>query len=204
MASEPVDPLQALSAALAVPSDSKEQADLLAKLRESLEAHPSPIPILCTTLIKTVSGAGDSLLKRWVLDLLHFAICRSGLSLEARTQCACSICDFLGMMGLTDLGIFSGFTIPGGPRWSTQRLKSVHRQGRGAMLLGCVPPAIPCAVSAGILLGLLGRLLTCEVIFPDVRTGPRGIPGIYCLSRRGGYWSSCGHRILRTESNLLR
>ena len=86
MASEPVDPLQALSAALAVPSDSKEQADLLAKLRESLEAHPSPIPILCTTLIKTVSGAGDSLLKRWVLDLLHFAICRSALSLEARTQ----------------------------------------------------------------------------------------------------------------------
>lgn len=98
MASETVDPLQALSAALAVPSDSKEQADLLAKLRESLEAHPSPIPILCTTLIKTVSGAGDSLLKRWVLDLLHFAICRSNLSLEARTQCACSICVLLKMV----------------------------------------------------------------------------------------------------------
>ena len=86
MASNPVDPLQQLSAALAVPADSKEQADLLAALRESLEAHPNPIPILCTTLIKTVSGAGDSLLKRWVLDLLHFAICRSSLSLDARTQ----------------------------------------------------------------------------------------------------------------------
>ncbi|KAI0954916.1 hypothetical protein AcW1_006666 [Taiwanofungus camphoratus] len=88
MASNPVDPLQALSAALAVPPDSKEQADLLATLRESLEAHPSPIPILCTTLVKTVSGAGDSLLKRWVLDLLHFAICRSSLTLEVRTQLA--------------------------------------------------------------------------------------------------------------------
>ncbi|KAH7890752.1 Symplekin tight junction protein C terminal-domain-containing protein [Phlebopus sp. FC_14] len=88
MAGNPIDPLQALSAALAVTPDSKEQADLLATLRESLEAHPGPIPILCTTLIKTVSGAGDSLLKRWVLDLLHFAICRSSLSLEARTQLA--------------------------------------------------------------------------------------------------------------------
>lgn len=84
--SNPVDPLQQLSAALAAPADSKEQADLLATLRDSLETHPSPIPILCTTLIKTVSGAGDSLLKRWVLDLLHFAICRSSLSPEARTQ----------------------------------------------------------------------------------------------------------------------
>jgi symplekin len=86
MAGNPVDPLQALSAALSEPPDSKEQADLLAALRESLEAHPSPIPILCTTLIKTVSGAGDSLLKRWVLDLLHFAICRSSLTLEVRAS----------------------------------------------------------------------------------------------------------------------
>ncbi|KDQ61760.1 hypothetical protein JAAARDRAFT_204204 [Jaapia argillacea MUCL 33604] len=83
-----VDPLQALSAALAVPPDSKEQADLLATLRESLESYPGPIPILCKTLIKTVSGAGDSLLKRWVLELLQFAICRSTLSLEVRTDLA--------------------------------------------------------------------------------------------------------------------
>ena len=89
MAGNSADPLQTLSAALAVTADSKEQADLLTTLRESLEAHPGPIPILCTTLIKTVSGAGDSLLKRWVIDLLHFAICRSGLSIDARTQRAC-------------------------------------------------------------------------------------------------------------------
>lgn len=85
--SNPVDPLQQLSAALAAPPDSKDQADLLAALRESLEVFPKPIPILCTTLIKTASSSGDSLLKRWVLDLLHFAICRSSLSVEARTQC---------------------------------------------------------------------------------------------------------------------
>ena len=86
MAGNPLDPLQALSAALAVPADSREQAELLAALRDSLESHPSPIPILCTTLIRTVSGAGDSLLKRWVLDLLHFALARSTLTLDARTQ----------------------------------------------------------------------------------------------------------------------
>ncbi|KAI0675546.1 Symplekin tight junction protein C terminal-domain-containing protein [Trametes maxima] len=82
-----VDPLTQLSLALAAPADSKEQADLLTTLRESLENHPS-LSILCSTLIKTLSGAGDSLLKRWVLDLLHFAICRSGLSIDARTQLA--------------------------------------------------------------------------------------------------------------------
>lgn len=87
MASTQLDPLQQLSAALAAPNDSQQQADLLAALRESLEVYPSPIPILCSTLLlKTASSPNDGLLKRWVLDLLHFAICRSTLSVDARTQ----------------------------------------------------------------------------------------------------------------------
>ncbi len=86
MAGAPFDPLRALSAALAAPADSKEQADALSTLRENLEAHPNPIPVLCSTLISTLSNAGDSVLRRWVLDLLHFAICRANLSVEARTQ----------------------------------------------------------------------------------------------------------------------
>ena len=90
MASTQADPLQQLSAALAAPPDSQQQADLLAALRESLEAYPSPIPVLCSTLLKSVSGPNETL-KRWVLDLLHFAICRSSLSLEARTQRALHI-----------------------------------------------------------------------------------------------------------------
>ncbi|KAG1760128.1 Symplekin tight junction protein C terminal-domain-containing protein [Suillus occidentalis] len=98
MAGNPVDPLQTLSAALAVPADSKEQAEILTTLRESLEAHPNPIPILCTTLIKTVSSAGDSLLKRWVLDLLHFAISRSNLSNEVRTQLASQSVETLAIL----------------------------------------------------------------------------------------------------------
>jgi symplekin len=82
-----MDPLSALAAAIAVEPNSKAQYDLLSDLRESLEAAPGPIPILCTTLFKQLVGSGDSLLKKWFLDLLHFAICRSNLTLEVRTQC---------------------------------------------------------------------------------------------------------------------
>lgn len=89
-ANSPLDPLQALQSALAVPADSKEQLELLTALRENLEAHPNPLPILCTTLIKTVAGAGDSVLKRWVLDLLQFGVAKSSLSIETRTQCTLS------------------------------------------------------------------------------------------------------------------
>ena len=86
MASTPVDPLQTLQAALSAQANSKEQADLLAALRESLEARPAPIPILVDTLLGIAVNAGDSLLKRWILDLLQFAICRSSLIIEQRTQ----------------------------------------------------------------------------------------------------------------------
>jgi symplekin len=81
-----MDPLQALGAALSVPADSKEQADLLAALRETLEAQPHPIPVLCNTLLKTAAGSNDSLLRRWVLDLLHFGIARAPLAVDAHTN----------------------------------------------------------------------------------------------------------------------
>ncbi|KAK2463684.1 hypothetical protein APHAL10511_004435 [Amanita phalloides] len=98
MAGNPVDPLQTLQAALKVPANSEEQADLLATFRESLESHPAPIPILVGTLIGIVVNAGDSLLKRWVIDLLHFAICRSTLSLEQRTQMSSQALDTLAQL----------------------------------------------------------------------------------------------------------
>ncbi|KAF8909398.1 Symplekin tight junction protein C terminal-domain-containing protein [Gymnopilus junonius] len=93
MASNPVDPLQTLQAALTAQADSQEQAQLLNTLRESLESHPSPIPILVQTLFSNVLNASDSLLKRWVLDLLHFAVSRSSLSLDQRTQMAVQCLD---------------------------------------------------------------------------------------------------------------
>ncbi|KAF8518981.1 Symplekin tight junction protein C terminal-domain-containing protein [Hysterangium stoloniferum] len=90
-----LDPLQALSAALAVPANSPEQAALLTSLRDTLEKQQDRIPILCTALITTISGAGDSLLKRWVLNLLHFGLARSSLSIEKRTQLAAQSLDVL-------------------------------------------------------------------------------------------------------------
>ncbi|KAH9995475.1 Symplekin tight junction protein C terminal-domain-containing protein [Russula vinacea] len=90
-----MDPLQALTAALSVPADSKEQADLLAALRETLEALPHPIPILCNTLLKTTAASNDSLLRRWVLELLHFGIARAPLSVDARTNLALQSLDVL-------------------------------------------------------------------------------------------------------------
>ncbi|KAH9479566.1 Symplekin [Psilocybe cubensis] len=98
MASTSNDPLQTLQAALSAPANSQEQANLLATLRESLEANPAPIPILVQTLINVVVNSGDSLLKRWILDLLHFAICRSSLSLDQRTQMAVKALDTLAQL----------------------------------------------------------------------------------------------------------
>lgn len=86
MATHSGDPLQVLQAALHAQTDSQEQADLLATVRQFLEANPSTIPIFCSTIIQRVIGAPDTLLKRWLLDLLHFGMIRSSLSLEARTQ----------------------------------------------------------------------------------------------------------------------
>lgn len=90
-----MDPLNTLQAALTAPADSPEQYDLLNKLRESLEAHPAPIPLLLGTLITLVINQPDSTLKRWVLNLLQFAICRSTLSFEIRTTLSSQMLDTL-------------------------------------------------------------------------------------------------------------
>ncbi|KAJ6591683.1 Symplekin tight junction protein C terminal-domain-containing protein [Mycena vulgaris] len=91
------DPLQTLHAALNAQANSKEQADILASLREALELQPAPIPILVGTFLGHVVN-GDSLLKTWVIDLLHFAICRSPLPLEQRTQLASQNLDTLAQL----------------------------------------------------------------------------------------------------------
>ncbi|KAH9983897.1 Symplekin tight junction protein C terminal-domain-containing protein [Russula compacta] len=90
-----MDPLQALAAALSVPADSKEQADLLVALRETLEAQPHLVPTLCNTLLKTAAGSNDSLFRRWVLELLHFGIARAPLAVDVRASLAAQSLDVL-------------------------------------------------------------------------------------------------------------
>ena len=89
-----MDPLQALQAAYSVPADSKEQEEVLSELRENLEANPSYIPVICSTLIRGLLGVQDSLIRRWTLDLLHYGISKSNLPVERRTERACheSLC----------------------------------------------------------------------------------------------------------------
>lgn len=83
----PLDPLQTLQAALAVQANSKEQAEILATLRAHLELYPGPIRVLVSTLInRNLVAAGDSLLKKWVIELFHFAVARSDLQLEVKTS----------------------------------------------------------------------------------------------------------------------
>lgn len=81
-----MDPLQALQAAYAEQADSDEQADRLSQLREYLEENPNYIPVLCSSLIRGIPGAQDSLVRRWTLDLLHFGISRASLPIEKRTE----------------------------------------------------------------------------------------------------------------------
>ncbi|KAJ7224372.1 Symplekin tight junction protein C terminal-domain-containing protein [Mycena pura] len=98
MATPSFDPIQTLQAALTVPANSKEQADILTSLRGALELQPAPITVLVPTLIGSFVNAGDSLLKTWVIDLLHFAICRATLSFDQRTQLASQTLDTLAQL----------------------------------------------------------------------------------------------------------
>jgi symplekin len=84
----PIDPLQTLATALVLPSDSKEQADILVGLREHLEIQPAAIPVLCVTLLGNVLNTDDTPFKRWILDLFNYAISRSTLTIEVKTDCA--------------------------------------------------------------------------------------------------------------------
>lgn len=46
----------------------------------------SVYPVLCSSLIRGIPGAQDSLIRRWTLDLLHYGISRASLSIEKRTD----------------------------------------------------------------------------------------------------------------------
>ncbi|EJD43771.1 hypothetical protein AURDEDRAFT_65903 [Auricularia subglabra TFB-10046 SS5] len=90
-----MDPLEVLKQALSAPAGSEEQRTVLTTLRERLELQPGLIHPLCMTLIPTVAGSADSLMKAWVLDLLHYALSRSPLPVDAKAQLAAQCLDVL-------------------------------------------------------------------------------------------------------------
>ena len=84
-AAPPLDPLEQMGAVVNAPANSKEQADMLAALRDSLENHPT-LATVCSGFALGILAGPDSLLRRWALDLVHFAIAKSALSTDARTK----------------------------------------------------------------------------------------------------------------------
>jgi symplekin len=90
----PVDPLHALQAALQAPAGTAAQAAQLAALRAALEAAPGRIPLLAGPLIgRELRPGADSLLRRWVLDLIAFGLSRAPLAAEPRVQRVLYICN---------------------------------------------------------------------------------------------------------------
>lgn len=75
----PTDPVQALTAALSEPAESRAQADALLGAATRYEEHPDKLPELLTKLLPMVVDGGDSLLRAWTLDMLALTVGRSGL-----------------------------------------------------------------------------------------------------------------------------
>ena len=84
-AAPPLDPLEQMGAVVNAPANSKEQADMLDALRDSIENHPT-LATVCSGFALGILAGPDSLLRRWALDLVHFAIAKSALSTDARTK----------------------------------------------------------------------------------------------------------------------
>lgn len=84
------DIVSVFSYALSCPSDSPEQGQALKVLKQTLEQQPAALPQFAITLLQNSVGSGtrDSLLKRFSIELLCFALSSgSTLSLDVRTQC---------------------------------------------------------------------------------------------------------------------
>ncbi len=172
-----MDPLQALQAAYSVPADSKEQADLLTSLREHLETNPSFIPVLCSSLVRAVSGASDSLLKSWTLDLLHYGLSRANLPIEKRAERAYA--DLKCLDGRRSVS-FSCDIFARCPGTNTQRFKSVDREDRHSMFWFRLSSSISISVSicksvrnfteGGRVLGArTGRCVPCGTLWRPVK-----------------------------------
>lgn len=81
------DLYSALTQVLALPTDSPEQGAALKALKPLFETQPAMLPALLPQFTANLAGAGtDSLMKRWTLELLRFALSTPSLTLEARTQ----------------------------------------------------------------------------------------------------------------------
>lgn len=63
------------SQALSSPSESEQQANILIEVKQAIEAEPSLLPVLYSTILSVASRAGP-LLKRWIANIVEFTVAR--------------------------------------------------------------------------------------------------------------------------------
>ncbi|WVR08835.1 hypothetical protein IAU60_005893 [Kwoniella sp. DSM 27419] len=81
-------PLDALTAALALPPESPAQQDGLLEAAQKFEANPEKLPELVPQLLGLIIEGGDSMLRFWTLDMIALAVGRSGLKLDIKLNVA--------------------------------------------------------------------------------------------------------------------
>jgi len=94
----PQDPVQALGIALSLPAESSEQASALQTASSRFEANPRKLPELCSQLLPMVVEGGESLLRRWTLEMVGLAVGRGELVDEVKIE------GELRMLGSSDTG----------------------------------------------------------------------------------------------------
>jgi symplekin len=80
------DPVQALHQALTLPAESTEQSKALQTASERFEANPKRLPELCAQLLPMVVDGGETLLRRWTLEMVGFAVGRGELGEEVKVE----------------------------------------------------------------------------------------------------------------------
>lgn len=63
------------SQALSSPAESEQQANILTEVKQAIEAEPSFLPVLYSTIL-SVAGRAGPLLKRWIADIVEFTVAR--------------------------------------------------------------------------------------------------------------------------------
>ncbi|OCF38295.1 hypothetical protein I317_07947 [Kwoniella heveanensis CBS 569] len=80
------NPLDALTAALALPPESQAQQDGLLEAAKRFEINPDKLPELVPQLLGLILNGGDTMLRFWTLDMISLAVGRSGLKLDVKVH----------------------------------------------------------------------------------------------------------------------
>lgn len=81
-----IDPITAFSDAVALPAESAAQADALVLAATRFEDVPDKLPVLLEQLLPMVVNGGDTLIRKWTLEMVLMVVGRSRLGGEVKVQ----------------------------------------------------------------------------------------------------------------------